>query len=105
MEGILDVKEIVDVEGSLEPRDSAYWKRGDQFTVWTSKTLFLLSPLCQGQEALFTKHVETLEQLWLCVGLQTYPTGDLFLDLQESLLHSSGGFGSHGSVYSYSAAN
>ena len=47
--------------------------------------------------------MEALEQLWLFVGIQTYPTGDLFLDLLESFLGSSGGFGSHGSVSSAAA--
>jgi hypothetical protein len=51
-------------------------------------------------EALLAKHVETLEQLGPFVGPQTYPTGDLVLDLLESFLGSSGGFGSHGSVSS-----
>ena len=48
-------------------------------------------------QALLAVHVETLEQPWLFVWLQTYPTGDLVLDLLESFLSSSGGFGSHGS--------
>ena len=58
----------------------------------------------QRLEALLTKHMETLEQLWSCVGLQTYPTSDLVLDLLESFLSSSGGFGSHGSVSSAASA-
>ena len=44
--------------------------------------------------------METLEQLWLFVGVQTYPTGHLVLDLLESFLNVSRGFGSHGSVSS-----
>ena len=44
--------------------------------------------------------METLEQLWLFVGVQTYPTRHLLLDLLESFLGSSEGFGSHGSVSS-----
>ena len=98
LEGVLDVKEVVDVEGSLEPRDSVCWQCRVLTTVWARKALSLRSPMYQRLEALLTKHVETLEQLRLCVGLQTYPTGDLVLDLLESFLSSSGGFGSHGCV-------
>ena len=98
LEGVLDVKEVMDVEGSLEPWDSAFWQCRVLATVWARKALSLWSPMYQRLEALFTKHMETFEQLWLCVGLQTYPTGDLVLDLLESILSSSGGFGSHDSV-------
>ena len=101
LEGILDVEEVVYVEGSLEPRDSAHWQLCDLATGWTRETLSLTS--YQSLQALFAKHMETLEQLWLFVGLQTYPAGDLFLDLLESFLGSSGGFGSHVSVSSAAA--
>ena len=104
LEGVLDVKEVVDVEGSLEPRDSTCWQCCVLATVWARKALSLWSPMYQRLEALLTKHVETLEQLWLCVGLQTYPTCDLVLDLLESFLSSSGGFGSHGSASSAASA-
>ena len=101
LEGILDVEEVVYVEGSLEPRDSAHWQLCDLATGWTRETLSLTS--YQSLQALLAKDVEALEQLWLFVGLQTYPAGDLFLDLLESFLGSSGGFGSHGSVSSAAA--
>ena len=100
LEGVLDVKEVVDVEGSLEPWDSTCWQCYVLATVRALKALSLWSPMYQILEALLTKHVETLEHLRLCVGLQTYPTGDLVLDLLESFLSSSGGFGSHDSVSS-----
>ena len=96
LEGILDVKQVVDVEGSLEACNSAHCQWRLLATVWACNTLS--STPYQRLEALLAKHVETLEQLWLCVGLQTYPTGDLFLDLVESFLSSSGGFCSHGYV-------
>ena len=54
------------------------------------------SPTYQRLQALLAVHVETLEQPRLFVQLQTYPTGDLILDLLENFLSSSGGFGSHG---------
>ena len=95
LEGILDVKEVVDVEGSLELWDSARWQWSDLATLWTWETLSLL--LYQMLQALLTVHMETLEQPRLFVRLQTYPTGDLVLDLLESFLSSSGGFDSHGS--------
>ena len=98
LEGILDVEEVVYVEGALEPRDSIHCQLGDLPTSWTRETLSLTS---QTLQALLAKHVEALEQLRLFVGLQTYPAGDLVLDLLESFLGSSGGFGSHGSVSSY----
>ena len=101
LEGILDVEEVVYVEGSLEPRDSAHWQLCDLATGWTRETLSLMS--YQSLQALLAKDVEALEQLWLFVGLQTYPAGDLFLDLLESFLGSSGGFGSHVSVSSAAA--
>ena len=87
LEGILDVEEVVYVEGSLEPRDSAHWQLCDLATGWTRETLSLTS--YQSLQALLAKDVETLEQLWLFVGLQTYPAGDLFLDLLVSFLGSS----------------
>ncbi|CAI8041730.1 hypothetical protein GBAR_LOCUS23161 [Geodia barretti] len=98
LEGVLDVEEVVDVEGSLEPRDSAHWQWSVLATLWTWETLSLSSPTYQTLQALLAIHVEALEQPWLFVGLQAYPTGDLVLDLLESFLGSSGGFGSHGSV-------
>ena len=85
-------------KGSLEPRNSARWQLCDLATGWTRETLSLTS--YQSLQAVLTKHVETLEQLWLFVGLQTYPACDLFLDLLESFLGSIGVFGSHGSVSS-----
>ena len=95
----MNIKEIVDVESSLEPRDSALWEWSVLATLWTWETLSLSSPTYQTLQALFTIHVETLEQSRLFVGLQTYPTGDLVLDLLKSFLGSSGGgFGSHGSL-------
>ena len=97
LEGILHVKEVVDVEGSLEFRDSAHWQWSDLATLWTWETLSLSFPTYQTLQALLAVHVETLEQLWLFIWLQTYPTGDLVLDLLESFLSSSGGFGSHDS--------
>ena len=97
---ILDIKQIVDVKGSLEPQDSVHREWSDLATLWTWETLFLSPPTYQTLQALLAKHVETLEQPRLFVGLQTYPTGDLVLDLLESFLGSSGGFGSHGSVSS-----
>jgi hypothetical protein len=100
LQGVLDVKEVVDVEGSLEPRDPAHWQWSVLATLWTWETLSLSSPTYQTLQALLAIHVETLEQPRLFVGLQTYPTGDLVLDLLESFLGSSGGFGSHGSVSS-----
>ncbi|CAI8045796.1 hypothetical protein GBAR_LOCUS25326, partial [Geodia barretti] len=100
LEGTLDVEEVVDVEGSLEPRDSAHWQWSVLATLWTWETLSLSSPTYQTLQALLAIHVETLEQPRLFVGLQTYPTGDLVLDLLEGFLGSSGGFGSHGSVSS-----
>jgi hypothetical protein len=103
LEGILDVEEVVDVEGSLEPRDPAHWQWSVLATLWTWETLSLSSPTYQTLQALLAIHVETLEQPRLFVGLQTYPTGDLVLDLLESFLGSSGGFGSHGSVSSGAA--
>ena len=42
--------------------------------------------------------METLKQPRLFVGLQTYGTSYLVLDLLESCLGNSGHFGSHGSV-------
>ena len=98
LEGVLDVKEVVDVEGSLEAQDSVCWQCHVLATVWARKALSLRPPMYQRLEALLTKHMETLEQLRSCVGLQTYPTGDLVLDLLESFLSSNGGFGSHGPV-------
>ena len=98
LEGILDVKEVVDVEGSLELQDSAHWQWSDLATLWTWETLSLSFPTHQTLQTLLAVHVETLEQPRLFVWLQTYPTGDLVLDLLESFLSSSGGFGSHGSV-------
>ena len=86
LEGVLDVKEVMDVEGSLKPRDSTCWQCCVLATVWACKALSLRSAMYQGLETLLTKHVETLEQLWSCVGLQIYPTGDLVLDLLESFL-------------------
>ena len=101
----MDFKEIVDVEGSLEPRDSTCWQCYVLATLWACKALSLcLRPMYHRLQALLTKDVETLEQFWLYVGLQTYPTGDLVLDLLESFLSSSGGFGSHGSVSSVARA-
>ena len=97
LEGILDVEEVVDVEGSLELRDSAHWQLSDLATLWTWETLSLLFPTYQTLQALLTVHMETLEQPRLFVWLQTYPTGDLVLDLLESFLSSSEGLGSHGS--------
>ena len=96
LEGILDVEEVVYVESALEPQDSVHWQLCDLPTSWTRETLSLTT--YQTLQALLAKHVEAPEQLWLFVGLQTYPTGDLVLDLLESFLGSSGGFGSHGSV-------
>ena len=101
LEGILDVEEVVYVEGSLELRDSAHLQLCDLATGWTRETLSLTS--YQSLQAVLAKHMETFEQLWLIVGLQTYPAGDLFLDLLESFLGSSGGFGSHVSVSSAAA--
>ena len=95
LQSILDVEEVVDVEGSLELCDSAHWQWSDLATLWTWKTLSL--SFHQTLQALLTVYVETLEQPRLFVRLQTYPTGDLVLDLLESFLSSSGGFGSHGS--------
>ena len=95
LEGILDIEEVVDVEGSLELRDSAHWQWSDLATLWTWETLSL--SLYQTLQALLTVHVETFEQPRLFVWLQTYPTGNLVLDLLESFLSSSGGFGSHDS--------
>ena len=95
MEGILDIKEIVHVKGSLETWDSAPWQICLLVTVRARETTSLCSLTYERSETLLTKHVKTLEQLRLCVGLQTYPTRDLFLDLLESLLSSCGGFGSH----------
>ena len=95
LEGILDVEEVVDVEGSLELWDSTHWQWSDLATLWTWETLSL--SFYQTLQALLTVHVETLEQPRLFVWLQTYPTGDLVLDLLESFLSSSGGFGSHDS--------
>ena len=63
LEGILDVKEIVDVEGSLEPRDSTCWQFYVLATVWACKALFLMYHRLQ---ALLTKDVETLEFLVVC---------------------------------------
>ena len=100
LEGILDVEEVVDVEGSLEPRDSTHWEWSVLATLWTWETLSLSSPTYQTLQALLAIHVEALEQPRLFVGVQTYPTGDLVLDLLEGFLGSSGGFGSHGSVSS-----
>ena len=100
LEGILNIEEVVDVEGSLEPRDSAHREWSVLATLWTWETLSLTSPTYQTLQALLAIHVETLEQPRLFVGLQTYPTGDLVLDLLEGFLGSSGGFGSHGSVSS-----
>ena len=85
------------MEGSLEIRDSAHWQWCHLATLWTWETG---SPTYQTLQALLTIDVKTLEQLWLFVGVQTYPTGHLLLDLLESFLDSSGGFGSHGSVSS-----
>ena len=100
LEGILYVKEVVDVECSLEPWDSARWQLSVLATLWTLESLSLSSPTYQTLQALLTEHVETFEEPRLFVGLQTYPTGDLFLDLLESFLGRCGGFGSHGSIAS-----
>jgi hypothetical protein len=51
-------------------------------------------------EALLAKDVATVEGLGLLAAPLTYSTGDLVLDVLESFLGSSGGFGSHGSVSS-----
>ena len=56
----------------------------------------LLPHVPETLQAPLTVHVEALEEPRLFVGLQTYPTGDLFLDLLESFLGRCGGFGSHG---------
>ena len=97
LEGILDIEEVVDVEGSLELRDSTHWQWSVLATLWTWETLSLFFPTYQTLQALLTEHVEALEQSRLFVWLQTYPTGDLVLDPLESFLSSSGGFGSHDS--------
>ena len=97
LEDILDFEEVVDVEGSLEPWDSAHWQSSVLATLWTRETL---SPIYETLQAPLAEHVETVEEPRLFVGLQTYPTGDLFLDLLESFLGRCGGFGSHGSVTS-----
>ena len=98
LEGIFNLKEVVNVEGSLQLQDSAHWQWSDLATLWTWETLSL--SFYQTLQALLAVHVETLEQPRLFVWLQTYPTGDAVLDLLESFLSSSGGFGSHGSVSS-----
>jgi hypothetical protein len=100
LEGVLDVKEIVHVKGSLETWNSAPWQIRLLATLRAREATSLRPLTYQRSETMLTKHVKTLEQLGLCVGLQTYPTGDLVLDLLESFLGSSGGFGSHGSVSS-----
>ena len=98
LQGILDLKEIVDVEGSLQPQDAICLQSCVLSTLRARDTL---SPTYQSFEAVLTEHVETLEQLWPCVGLEAYPTGDPVLDLLESFLSSSsGGFDSHGSAFS-----
>ncbi|CAI7992483.1 hypothetical protein GBAR_LOCUS1016 [Geodia barretti] len=73
LEGIVNIKEIVDVESSLEPRDSALWQWSVLATLWTWETLSLSSLTYHTLQALLAIHVETLEQPRLFVGLQTYP--------------------------------
>ena len=98
LEGVLDVKEIVHVKGSLETWNSAPWQIRLLATLRAREAMSLWSLTYQRSETMLTKHVKTLEQLGLCVGLQTYPTRDLFLDLLESPPSSCGGSGSHDCV-------
>ena len=100
LEGVLDVKEIVYVKGSLETWNSAPWQIRLLATLRAREATSLRPLTYQRSETMLTKHVKTLEQLGLCVGLQTYPTRDLLLDLLESPPSSCGGSGSHDCVHS-----
>ena len=60
----------------------------------TVETLSWLTLRDQLLKTLLTEDVEAVEELWLCVGLQTDTTGDLLLDLLESSF-SGRRFGSH----------
>ena len=94
LENVLNVKQVEDVECSLEARDSTWGQHGGLATVRAVHTLSLLALKDQWLETLLTEDVEALEELWLCVGLQTDTTGDLLLDLLESSF-SGRRFGSH----------
>ena len=100
LEGVLDVKEIVHVKGSLETWNSAPWQICLLATLRAREATSLRPLTYQRSETMVTKHVKTLEQLGLCVGLQTYPTRHLFLDLLESPPSGCGGSGSHDCVHS-----
>ena len=94
LKNVLNVKQVEDVECSLEARDSTWGQRGGLATVRAVHTLSLLVLKDQWPETLLTEDVEAAEELWLCVGLQTNTTGDLLLNLLESSF-SGRRFGSH----------
>ena len=96
LERITDVKEMMDVEGSLEAGDSATWQF---YLLTTAGAPHALPPqphASQILEAALTEDVEAVEELRSRVGLEAYPTGDLVLHFLESLLSHSGGLGSGG---------
>ena len=85
-EDVLDIEQVVDEEGSLQAGDSVLGQRGELATVGALHDLSLLGLACQWLEAVLTEDMEALEQLGVCVGLQTYCTGQLFIQFFKSLL-------------------
>ena len=78
-EDVLDIEQVVDEEGSLQAGDSVLGQRGELATVGALHDLSLWGLACQWLEAVLTEDMEALKQLGVCVGLQTYCTGQLFV--------------------------
>ncbi len=85
LECILDVKEMVDVEGCLEATGTSGGEEGGSATLGTFQLALLDDHLI---ETVLTVDVETGEQSWVGVVLQTDWAGQLVLYFRESFLGS-----------------
>lgn len=77
-----DFKEPVDVDGFLKALDSVLGQRSGLAAGRTEQGLRLAA---EAYQALATEDVETIEYLWISVGIETFCTRQLFLQLRESI--------------------
>ena len=70
---------MVNEECSLQAGDSFLGEGGGVATVGAFHHLSLWGLVCHWLQALLTEDMETVEQLGVCVLLQTYWTGQQFL--------------------------
>ena len=91
LECFLDVKQMVDVEGCLEATYTTGREGGGASTLGTGdKELSLLITDSHTIKTVLTVDVETGEQSWVGVGVQTDWACELVLHFRESFFGSTG---------------